>query len=190
MSRETPCGARGAMARASLLALPAELLTLVLARVDATTDHLACALACAPMRDAAAAARDGAPLRTEWRTLWGSVARARWALGELEHSYDVDDAAACAAAAKAGALDALQWLRARTPPCPWDASACSHAAGGGHLKMLKWMRAQTPPCPWNARFCAMSAHRNGHTKTLQWIVTQEYSTLVRRPAGAKDIAGS
>ena len=47
MSRETPCGARGAMARASLLALPTELLTLVLARVDATTDHLACALACA-----------------------------------------------------------------------------------------------------------------------------------------------
>ena len=39
--------------------------------------------------------------------------------------------ATCAAAAKGGHLEVLQW--ARENRCPWNAGTCSGAAGAGHL---------------------------------------------------------
>nr|UMO79004.1 hypothetical protein [Pandoravirus belohorizontensis] len=52
----------------------------------------------------------------------------------------------------------VRWLRAPTPPCPWDHTALRHATGildGGDL--LRWMRAQPDPCPWHPSVCAAAA---------------------------------
>jgi hypothetical protein len=139
---------RRATARASLLTLPEELLALALARADARADHLAIALACVALRDAAARARANAPLRTAWPALWTSAARARWAVGALCAPLD---ARASAAAAAAGALETLEWLRAQTPPCPWNERACEAAASHGQLETLRWMLTQPQPCPFDAK---------------------------------------
>jgi hypothetical protein len=45
----------------------------------------------------------------------------------------------CAAAAKYGRLDVLQWARANG--CPWDEWTCSEAAKGGRLDVLQWAHA-------------------------------------------------
>ena len=39
-------------------------------------------------------------------------------------------------AAGRGQLDVLEWLRSRTPPCPWNEMACIVAAA---LQMANWM---------------------------------------------------
>ena len=54
----------------------------------------------------------------------------------------------CAAAARGGYLEVLQWLRTQAPPYHWDSSTCSEAASHGHLRLLQWARAQAPPCLW------------------------------------------
>ncbi len=61
----------------------------------------------------------------------------------------------CGAAASAGRLDALRWMRARG--YPWgDASGA--AAEGGHLELLQWaIRRQ---CPVN-RLCCRAAYGGG-----------------------------
>lgn len=46
------------------------------------------------------------------------------------------------AAAGAGQLATVQYLRSLTPPCPWDSSACAAAAECGRLDILQWLRSQ------------------------------------------------
>jgi hypothetical protein len=78
----------------------------------------------------------------------------------------------CAGAAARNQLTVLEWLRAQTPPCPWDESVCTAAAASGHLATLKWLRGQAPPCPWQASACTAAA-KHGHLATLQWLRAQE-----------------
>jgi hypothetical protein len=73
------------------------------------------------------------------------------------------DEGTCAAFARGGNLEMLQWARANG--CPWDEGTCAAAARGGHLEVLKYARANG--CPWNEGTCAAAA-RGGHLEVLQW----------------------
>ena len=53
----------------------------------------------------------------------------------------------CAAAARGGQLETLQWLRAQDPPFPWTNRTFENAIESGHLHVLKWAQAQERPCP-------------------------------------------
>ena len=47
------------------------------------------------------------------------------------------------AAARAGHLEVLQWLRAQG--CPWDTWTCRTARCQGHVDVLEWCRANGAP---------------------------------------------
>ena len=93
----------------------------------------------------------------------------KWSRDEMQMPID---SYTCAAAAYEGYLDALRWLRAQDPPCPWDVSVCTFAAFGGHLEVLQWLRVQDPPCPWDQGVCRY-ATVNGHLEVLQWARAQD-----------------
>ena len=69
----------------------------------------------------------------------------------------------CAAAARGGQFEVLEWLRENE--CPWDFRTCAEAAKGGHLEVVKWARAKG--CPWDEWTCAYAA-RAGHLDVLKW----------------------
>jgi hypothetical protein len=50
-----------------------------------------------------------------------------------------DHASICSAAAKAGHLHILRFLRSLTPPCNWDSSTSTAAAAAGHTDVLQYM---------------------------------------------------
>ncbi len=81
------------------------------------------------------------------------------------------DSSTCSAAAEAGSINTLWWLRSQDPPCPWGAGACAAAASRKRLDTLAWLRSQDPPCPWDAYTCA-SAARWGRFRTLKWLRLQ------------------
>ncbi|GAQ90357.1 hypothetical protein KFL_006310070 [Klebsormidium nitens] len=109
-------------------------------------------------------------------------------------------ATTCLTAAVTGNLATLQWLRGRTPPCPWVGVDCALGAlENGHLEVVKWVReqdpraerdvcceaarqgrvdllklarAQEPPFCWNTSTC-LNAAMQGHLETLQWLRGQE-----------------
>jgi len=67
-------------------------------------------------------------------------------------------------------------LQARGPPCDWGGtSACCAAACAGRLGVLQWLREpqhwaqRGPPCPWGEHLCSTAA-RQGHLRLLQWVV--------------------
>ena len=61
-----------------------------------------------------------------------------------------DERLLCAAAARAGDLEALKALR-RVENFPWGVSTCGFAALGGHLETLKWARENGAPWTENTR---------------------------------------
>jgi len=79
-----------------------------------------------------------------------------------------------AAAAGAGHLPMLQWLRIQH--CPWDGSTLAYAAAGGHREVLEWAIAQG--CPRDARACAGAASA-GDSATLRWLHEQGFEWDVR-----------
>ena len=97
----------------------------------------------------------------------GEEAAAFWWGGEWIRESDWDRRVPmvnmCAAAARRGRLEVLQWARGQG--CPWNEHTCSLAAEGGHLSALQWARGQGGP--WDANTCS-SAARGGHLSTLQW----------------------
>lgn len=72
---------------------------------------------------------------------------------------------ACAWAARAYRLDALQWVRASG--CPRDDQVCATAAGRGHLEVLKWAVANG--CPWNKAECVRRATCSRHDNVVAWL---------------------
>jgi hypothetical protein len=77
---------------------------------------------------------------------------------------------ACAAAAGAGNLSVLQWLRARSPPCPWDEATCAGAAGAGHLSVLQWAAAAGCPCGEKTLHAAIAARR---VDAIRWLCVDQ-----------------
>ncbi len=79
-------------------------------------------------------------------------------------------ASACYRAAKCGALESLQWLRARG--APWDRRTQykfyigAWAARNGHLEVLRWARAGG--CSWDRLTCIQAAE-GGQLAVLQWV---------------------
>ncbi|QBZ81329.1 ankyrin repeat domain containing protein [Pandoravirus celtis] len=82
----------------------------------------------------------------------GSSGRAIW------------DRRTCAAAAKTGRTELLQWLRANG--CPWDSCTVSEAARHGHVDIVKWARANG--CEWSETSCAQAAY-SGDLDLLRWM---------------------
>jgi len=72
---------------------------------------------------------------------------------------------ACAAAARRGDLEMLQWLRAKG--CPWDSTTCERAAQQGRLCVLEWARAQGCPWNWGSSVCCRAA-KAGHLHVIKW----------------------
>jgi len=75
----------------------------------------------------------------------------------------------CAAAARNGRLDILQWLR--THGCPWSVNTCWYTAMDGELGILQWLRQHG--CPWDIDHIVFAAIRYGQWPVLQWVLTQE-----------------
>ena len=78
------------------------------------------------------------------------------------------DASVCAAAARYGCLESLQY--AHTHGCPWDARVCLYAAEEGDLGVLRY--AHEHGCPWGSpgEVC-IRAVRGGHLGILKYAHT-------------------
>jgi hypothetical protein len=74
-----------------------------------------------------------------------------------------------AAAAGAGSIAVLAFLRALGPPCSWSSSAFEAAAGHGNLSTLQWLLAQTPPCPFDVDTAMLAAAEQNRSTLLDWL---------------------
>jgi hypothetical protein len=78
----------------------------------------------------------------------------RWLVDGLRRPWDEDaDAICCQAAARAGDLATLQYLRSKG--CLRDVATCTAAAAGGHLPVLQW--ARSTGAAWGAATCSAAA---------------------------------
>jgi hypothetical protein len=79
------------------------------------------------------------------------------------------DATVCAEAARAGNLEALQWLRARG--CPWDSTTMDGAAYARDVPTLQW--AYDSGCAYDAssclQLCDAGAWLRNPKKTATWL---------------------
>jgi hypothetical protein len=72
----------------------------------------------------------------------------------------------------AGHLEAVQWMRAQHPPCPWNDTSCDMAAASGHIEVLQWLLAQDPPYPFSDGIGADAASDAGNHELKQWILSK------------------
>lgn len=80
----------------------------------------------------------------------------------------------------------VRWLRAPSPPCPWDPEALRHAVGLWHDgDLLPWMRTQPDPCPWHSKVCAAAAEIDS---MRFWVPDREHAK--RRPARGRRARGA
>lgn len=100
------------------------------------------------------------------RAAVGDIPAVEWLAGQ---GCLASDGSVCTAAAGAGQLRMLRFLRQQQPPCPWDATACTAAAGAGRAEMLQWMLFEAEPhceCDvWTTR----AAARSGQLAILDWL---------------------
>nr|UMO78246.1 F-box domain containing protein [Pandoravirus belohorizontensis] len=97
------------------------------------------------------------------------------------------DAQATAAAAAHGRLDVLDYLYRHG--CPWDATTCTAAAGAGHLECLAY--AHCRGCPWD-RQVYVAALGHGHVHILEYAHQQDCPrdrTVCRAAVAAAAVAG-
>ena len=93
---------------------------------------------------------------------------------------DLQTPEACAAAAKHGYLQVLQWLHENK--CPWNVHACSFAACFGHLDVLRYLRENG--CPWDRRVHDMAlCHR--HMDILQYLRGDGYWDNIKQFAARR-----
>ncbi|CAM9795084.1 unnamed protein product, partial [Phaeothamnion confervicola] len=71
----------------------------------------------------------------------------------------------CSAAAGAGRLETLLWLREESRQYDWDEETTRAAAASGHLAVLQAARAGD--CPWGPRCCSAAAG-GGFLEVLRW----------------------
>jgi hypothetical protein len=66
-------------------------------------------------------------------------------------------------------LQVIEWLATGTPqPCPWNEWTCEAAAAAGHIHVLEFLRQQDPPCPWS-QWTTLAAAAKGQLAALQWL---------------------
>ena len=77
----------------------------------------------------------------------------------------------CKMAIQADRMDALHWLCCICdPPCESDAETWRYAASQGKLNVLKLLRSTQPPCPLNTLVCAAAVE---HPDCLKWLRQQD-----------------
>jgi hypothetical protein len=110
-----------------------------------------------------AAAEGHVPL-LEWALAAGTLRRAPW--GPLRIPADVIRyfAGPCAAAAGAGRLGVLEWLRAHG--CALEGEAVVAAAHGGHLDVLEYLAGHIPHLGGRGKEAILAAAAQGHTHVL------------------------
>lgn len=93
---------------------------------------------------------------------WAAAAGGRTHILQLLASLDPPcafDETTCKAAASAGQLDTLRWLRSLQPaPCPWNASTCEAAAAGGYIEVGKKSVPPTAVLPSRHATCHCGVH--------------------------------
>jgi len=70
-------------------------------------------------------------------------------------------------AAGNGQLEVVKWLRAQTPPCPWDFIAAWQAVRFGRFEVLQWLREQN--APWDMTGGVCLAVKGGHLEIAEWL---------------------
>jgi len=112
-----------------------------------------------------------------WRALWHM----------LEHNpLALSSPSCCAAAAEAGGLQVLRWLRERGTP--WDEAACARAAAQGHLDVLRYAREESvPPCPWDEETTANAAEA-GQVECLRYALRGGCPATEQALLNAMDLA--
>ena len=80
-------------------------------------------------------------------------------------------AAACAAAVRKGALEALNWLcdQAVALSPAWSPVCCTAACGHGQLRVLDWLGKHVPSSFWTEQ-CWLQAVQHGQLDVLEWLV--------------------
>jgi hypothetical protein len=97
----------------------------------------------------------------------GHISMIKWTIGIAKFHFDrywwKHRTSICAAAAKSGKLEVLQWLHVEG--FAWSATTCAAAASTGNLQMLKFARDHG--CAWDtATFC--NAASNGSVAILNY----------------------
>eukprot|EP00611_Tribonema_gayanum_P024714 TRINITY_DN5507_c0_g2_i1.p1 TRINITY_DN5507_c0_g2~~TRINITY_DN5507_c0_g2_i1.p1 ORF type:complete len:458 (+),score=33.49 TRINITY_DN5507_c0_g2_i1:123-1496(+) len=88
----------------------------------------------------------------------------QWAVSPSGGGHTMSEVT-CAAAARDGHLESLQWLR--EAGCSWDRRTCTEAARRGDLTMLQWASdAGAPICQHTA---IEAAAGRGHLQAVQWL---------------------
>lgn len=115
-----------------------------------------------------------APVSKVWREAWGKrppvtvYATADSTVSQLRYSLDCnlprDRVQVCAAIARVGSVEVLQFARASG--CVWDHTTTAQAARAGALGLLRW--ATQAGCPRTEETCA-SAARGGHLGVLRHL---------------------
>ena len=98
----------------------------------------------------------------------GSVEILRWLMEEKGWKLNYETGSW---AGMGGSVEILEHLGGKG--YEFDEGACSGAASEGHLEALKWLRAQNPPCPWSRSECRNIAFQFGHRHVIDWIDQQE-----------------
>ncbi|CAB9499921.1 expressed unknown protein [Seminavis robusta] len=104
---------------------------------------------------------------TFYNAICSSVARAEY---WYSHSHtgtggQIDANQVCAAAAKVGSLEVIQW--AKDKGFHWNRDTSKNAAAYGHLELLKYLHENG--CPWDWRTCCFAAE-NGHLEVLKYAI--------------------
>jgi hypothetical protein len=83
----------------------------------------------------------------------------------VSHHGFVWGCSTCAAAARAGQLECLRFLRDKG--CAWDRDTASEAAAGGHLPVLEWVVWNG--CDLDVEECITKAGTAGHAEVVRWL---------------------
>ena len=110
----------------------------------------------------------GAPLRNRVGSdviMPGSVALAKWALGEgCPRQGEYWDGTMAHHAALYGNLELVKWLCGEGG-FSMDAVMMKQAARGGNLELVQYLRGEG--CPWSYNACDWAVH-DGHVEVLRW----------------------
>jgi hypothetical protein len=103
------------------------------------------------------------------RAAAGDLSGVQWLTSQ---SCTADDASICRAAAAAGQLEVLQYLRGLGPPCSWDSNAATAAAAAGHVAVLQYILVDAHPVCGCDVWTTRAAARAGSLEALQLLQQQ------------------